>query len=455
MRRLIMMTAVAAAVATVGALSPAAAGAAGHALLAGSGVEARAGQVGSGARLWFRRYNGPGHHWDHASSVAVSRDGTRVFVTGTSQDRKPGVNGFATVAYSAATGRQLWVSRYNVPHGNAFSAGPVAVSRTRVFVTGTSPGRKTGYDYATVAYSAATGRQLWVRLYNGPSNAGLFAYSMAVVNAAGTAVFVTGGDTVAYSAATGRQLWARRGGSNAVAVNHRGTAVFVHAGGTLTAYDAATGRQLWTLRDPPGATTEPGPSVTVNPAGTTVFVTGTSDPQGVAPDYETAAYSASTGTQQWASYYTLPGDSFDRGLSVVVNPAGTAVFVTGIRQFFGLNGLAGDYATLGYDAATGRQLWVRGYAATKYRGDVFLPPALAVSPDGTRVYFTGSNSGYRTLAYNAATGTTLWARHYSPGIGTDSASSIAVSPRGTAVFVTGTSTGRTRFGDYGTIAYRS
>jgi outer membrane protein assembly factor BamB len=378
-----------------------------------------------------------------------------VFVTGISQDGKPGTNNFATVAYSAATGRQLWVSRYNGPHGNAFSAGPVVVSRTRVFVTGTSPSPKTGYDYATVAYTAATGRQLWVRRYNGPPNAGLGAYSMAVVNAAGTAVFVTGGETVAYGAATGRRLWASPGGSNAVAVNHRGTAVFVHAGGTVTAYDAATGRQLWTYRDPPGATGEPGPSVAVNPAGTTVFVTGTSDPQGVAPDYETAAYSASTGTQLWASYYTVPGDSFDRGLSVAVNPAGTAVFVTGIRQFFGQNGLAGNYATLGYDAATGRQLWVRGYAATKYRQDVFVPPSLAVSPNGTTVYFTGSNGGYRTLAYGAATGSTLWARHYSPGIGTDSASSIAVSPRGTAVFVTGTSTGRTRFGDYGTIAYRS
>ncbi|HUB38178.1 MAG TPA: PQQ-binding-like beta-propeller repeat protein [Streptosporangiaceae bacterium] len=450
MRRFITVTAAAATVATLGALSPAAAGAADHALRAASGASARAGQAGSGARLWFRRYNDPGNGWDSASSVAVSRDGTRVFVTGTSQHGTPGANDYATVAYTAATGRKLWVRRYI--SGNAWGPVLVAVSRTRVFVTGTILGKVDTARYGTVAYSAATGRQLWVRRYKGRT--GHSDASSIVVNRRGTAVFVTGLDgTVAYSTATGRQLWARRAVDGlSVAVNHRGTAVFVTLGGT-TACNAATGRQLWALDPPLGNGTVSGHSVAVNPAGTTVFVTGTTETQyGPGPEYATAAYSASTGSQLWASYYTPPGDTSDSASSVVVNPAGTAVFVTGIR---GLDG-AGDYATVAYDAATGSQLWVRGYAATATddEGD-YVPPALAVSPDGTTVYFTGSSGGYRTLAYNAATGTTLWARHYSPGKGTDSASSIAVSPRGISVFVTGTSTGRTPVGDYGTIAYRS
>jgi PQQ-like domain len=390
MRRFIMVTAAAAAVATLGALSPATADAAGHALRAGPGASGRAGQAASGARQWLRRYNGAANGQDYASSVAVSR--TRVFVTGTILGQLDKAR-YATVAYSAATGRQLWVRQYK--YGYAYSI-VVNTAGTAVFVTGGG---------GTVAYRAATGRQLWARrkLRDGRVDS-------IAVNAAGTAVFVTGliHGTAAYSAATGRQLWASSSGGNSVAVNHRGTAVFV-TGDSLTAYSAATGTQLW-ARPIPGHA--PGLLVAVNAAGTTVFVTG----GGVTPadarlQYATAAYSASTGTQLWASYYTLPGDTLDAATSVVVNPAGTAVFVTGIREFFGPNDLLGDYATVAYDAATGSQLWVRGYAgATNDTG--FLPPALAVSPDGTRVYFTGSSGGYRTLAYSAATGTTLWARHY-------------------------------------------
>jgi len=443
--RWLTVTVAAAAVITLAAVSPAAAGAAGHALRAGSGAPARAGRAASGARLWFRRYNGPEPSWNSASAVAVSWDGARVFVTGTSG--KKGADNYATVAYSAATGRKLWARRYI--SGNAWGPVLVAVSRTSVFVTGTilSP-LETRNRATTVAYNVATGRRLWFRSHI----VGSGGASSIVVNSAGTAVFVTGtGGTVAYSTATGSQLWARRGRSGlSVTVNAAGTAVFVTGKGTV-AYDAATGRQLWVVDPPPGNGVEEGRSVGVNAAGTTVFVTGTSqNAAGQDAEYATTAYSASTGSQLWASYYTLPGDTSDQASSIVVNPTGTAVFVTGIREDVGPPGGFGDYATVAYDAVTGSQLWARGYdgAATDDVFD-FSAPALAVSPDGTTVYFTGTSNGYRTLAYNAATGTTLWARHY-PTNSRDDASAIAVSPRGTAVFVTGTTAA-----DYGTVAYRS
>jgi hypothetical protein len=78
-------------------------------------------------------------------------------------------------------------------------------------------------------------------------------------------------------------------------------------------------------------------------------------------------------------------------------------------------------------------------------------PVQCAEWDGTTLYFAGSSGGYQTLAYNAAAGTTLWARN-NPAKATDIASAIAVSPRRTAIFVTGTDTGTTA-GDYGTIAY--
>ena len=144
----------------------------------------------TGRRLWVSRYNGPANRYDAASSATVSPGGTRVYVTGYSRRRtlRPA---YATVAYSAATGKQLWVSRYNGPADGGGVASAVAMNRagTTVYVTGgTGP---TSADYATVAYSAATGRQLWVSRYNGPANEPDGACCVAV-SPAGTMVFVTG-----------------------------------------------------------------------------------------------------------------------------------------------------------------------------------------------------------------------------------------------------------------------
>jgi putative pyrroloquinoline-quinone binding quinoprotein len=145
----------------------------------------------TGAKLWARRYNGPGKRADEASSLAVSPSGDAVFVTGYTT----GAAGtdYATVAYDAASGARLWAKRYNGPGNGDDHASSVAVSPSgdTVYVTGTSSSATRGTDYVTIAYNTATGARLWVKRYNGPANSTDAAYSVAVSAVTG-AVFVTG-----------------------------------------------------------------------------------------------------------------------------------------------------------------------------------------------------------------------------------------------------------------------
>jgi DNA-binding beta-propeller fold protein YncE len=144
------------------------------------GPGARAARRGS--QLWVRLYNDSGNGNDAASSVAVSPDGSRVFVTGASQGTRSGPD-YATVAYSAATGARLWVTRYSGPANGDDAARSVAVSPGggRVYVTGGSyPGT------ATLAYSAATGAQLWLARHDD------MLLAAVAVGPDGSRVYVTG-----------------------------------------------------------------------------------------------------------------------------------------------------------------------------------------------------------------------------------------------------------------------
>src|SRR2546422_3591995 len=60
---------------------------------------------------WVARYNDAENDLDTASSVAMSPDGTTVYVAGAAHNCL-GDCQYATIAYDAATGSQQWASFY-------------------------------------------------------------------------------------------------------------------------------------------------------------------------------------------------------------------------------------------------------------------------------------------------------------------------------------------------------
>jgi hypothetical protein len=437
-----------------------------------------------GSQLWVKRYNGTGDGGDYARALGVSSDGSEVFVTGYSYGSRT-ADDYATVAYDTSTGARLWVTRYNGLADGFDDANALGVSPdgSKVFVVGTSPGSSSGDDYATVAYDASSGAELWVKRYNGPGNSRDDANALGV-SPDGSQVFVTGFSygstsgydyaTVAYDTSTGAKLWVKRynGPGNgedvasATGVSPDNSQVFVtghslgssgHADYATVSYDASTGTELWVKRYDGTAShsyADDATALGVSSDSAQVFVTGDSPGSTTGDDYATVAYDASTGARIWVKRYDgSNGD--DDAYALDVSPGGSNVFVTG-RSDGTATGF--DYTTVAYAASTGAKLWVKRYNGP---GDSFDEAyALAVSPDGSQVFATGRSDGsasrldYATVAYDATTGARLWVERYDGPGDFDEAHAIGVSPAGSKVFVTGFSE-RSSGGDtdYATIAY--
>jgi outer membrane protein assembly factor BamB len=196
----------------------------------------------------------------------------------------------------------------------------------------------------------------------------------------------------------------------------------------------------------------------VSPDGARVYVTGYSQGPNFTTDAATLAYDTDSGTRLWVRRTSAPSGGAVTADALGVSPDGTMVFVTG-QSSAG----QGDYATFAYDAGSGAKLWSRRYNGPFGEGDA--AQALAVSPDGARVYVTGysqgsavaSDSDYATIAYDAATGTSVWTRRYDgPRDDYDIPQAVAVGPDGGHVYVTGGSAdGPANLGGfaYATIAY--
>jgi hypothetical protein len=345
----------------------------------------------AGVEQWVARYNGSGYNDDQASTVVVD-DAGNVYVTGRSWDSGTGYD-YATMKYNSA-GVEQWVARYNGLGNDYDWAMAIAVDiMDNVCVTGKSWGTGTGYDYATVKYDSA-GVEQWVVRYNGPGNEDDWATALAVDGA--TNVYVTGSSlgagtyydytTMKYNSAGVEQWVVRYNGpgnlgdfAGEIAID--GVANIYVTGnsdgsgtngdyGTVK-YDSA-GVEQWVAIYCPSAADDWATASTVDSEGS-VYVTGAGYDSVTNYDYTTVRYDTA-GVEQWVANYNGPGNDYDWANAIAIDKEGN-VYVTGRSR--GL-GTGFDYATIKY-SPTGieeRELIVKKedkIAATILRGPLQLP----------------------------------------------------------------------------------
>src|SRR5262249_26928756 len=127
---------------------------------------------------------------DDAYAMVVSPDGSEVFVTGRSHSYSS--YDFATVAFDAATGDKLWTARADGgSKDDAYAIGVGPDGRT-VFVTGRSGNPTVPFDYMTIAYKASSGDMLWSDRYVGAPGSEHGATALWI-STDGCRVYVTGG----------------------------------------------------------------------------------------------------------------------------------------------------------------------------------------------------------------------------------------------------------------------
>ncbi len=366
-------------------------------------------------QAWVQCYNQTGFGFDVANAVAVDAS-NNVIVTGYSYGIGTFVD-YATIKYSAA-GVPLWTNRYNGPTNYDYATALVLDASNNVIVTGYSAGVGSGYDYATIQYSAA-GAPLWTNRYNGPGH---------------------GSDKPSAIMADGRNDVIVTGSSSNGTNDDYATVKY-----------SSAGSPLWTNRyDGPGNGAD-SPSAVAVDGSNDVVVTGYSF-NGTNDDYLTIKYS-SAGVPLWTNRYNGPGNDIDVATALAVD-ASNNVIVTG----YSFNGTNNEYATIQYSSA-GVPLWTNRYHGPGTNDDA--ANAVAVDTDNN-VIVTGFSSGtgsssdfdYATVKYSSA-GVPLWTNRYNTPLNSDDEATALAVDASNNVVVTGFSDGGGNSYDYVTIEYSS
>ena len=326
------------------------------------------------------------------------------------------LSGPSASATTSGGGIQRWAASYDAGAPAFSDAVAVTPDGSTVFVTGSTHLGPTG-RWATLAYDASTGAEKWVATFRGSSDPDQWdrGYALAV-SPDGSTLFVTGASfcsgcsssgfngfsTVAYDISTGTRVWVARyavdGGASSIAVSPDGSEVFVNglaAGGDASAtvaYEASTGKRSWVIQ----STDDPvysGGALAVSPDSSTVFVAGTTEGSGFScyresGGYHVGGYDAADGTERWSAFYQVGSEHFcGTATALALSADGSKLFVTG---YGGSGGAAFIYkaAVAAYDASTGTELWATQEDDIRV-GAGGTVVDLAVSPDGSKVFVLG------------------------------------------------------------------
>jgi hypothetical protein len=329
----------------------------------------------TGAERWSVIRDGTGHGLDSAQGLAVSDDGSTVYVGGQTYSEATDED-YLAAAFDAGDGEELWTATYDGPgHGFDRGAGVVLADHLLV-VSGRSAGADGDDDIATVAFDTReddAGEIRWATRYDGPGgNDEALAIDTDAdgsrIVIAGTSVRTAAPDpfVAAYDGETGAELWTARyndagvavGMAFDVAITPDGQRVVAAGysqrsdgkGPTTLAYDASTGQRLWVANLLEGSHF----AVTTSPDGSRAYVTGGAYTPRKWNMHRTVSYSLATGAQRWFGLYeeTAPPESLRSTIlypsMVAMSPDGTHVYVGGTTR--GVGGTQDDALTLSYQA---------------------------------------------------------------------------------------------------------
>lgn len=142
----------------------------------------------NGTVSWVKKYNGTQNYDDEGTVIVLDNAGSNVFVAGYTY-RVAVVQDYITLKYNSVTGDSLAAATYNGPGSSADLVTAIDIDNSsNIYITGFSTGTTTAFDYATIKYNSSLSQQ-WVKRTNNTGND--FPYSIAVDNPSGN-IYVTG-----------------------------------------------------------------------------------------------------------------------------------------------------------------------------------------------------------------------------------------------------------------------
>lgn len=376
---------------------------------------------------WTDRYDGPGNFEDVVKAMVMDDQGN-IYVTGSSTGSETSFD-YATIKYSPEGERQ-WVSRYNLPGNDALWDIPKAMAIDKmgyVYVTGMcgDPQIDGKYVAVTIKYDH-DGDTVWTHRYGGPENGIDWLSPEAIAVDDKFNVFITGTADIGF--APGLQ-------DNVV----------------FTVKYNPYGDTLWTRKyRQPDSYSDVAYALVIDSFDNPVIAGTTERPVYPNDNHILIIKYGANGDTLWVQTYDGPDGKEDQPVAMVMDAANN-IYITGksknAQNHF-------DYLTLKYDAG-GNQQWVSRHDGPGEWNDEAQD--IAVDMNGNS-YVTGFSRGIgtwndiATIKYNPE-GDTVWVRRFN-GLNDsqDGGEAIAVDQQGN-VYVTGVESVPVTWGDFVTIKY--